>query len=206
MTTEPPADDGAAPPQEAGAAPAGAAPPPDNGAALAGAAPPTENGAASADAALAGAAPPPEDGTAPAGAARPTDDGAATDDAALAGAAPPPEAGAAAVGTAARGPDLRAGAPSGPPRRSRGGQHAARHGKPSRRWRGRPAARPAAGPPEVVQPPAMTASDLGGTSLDRALESLGSDSGDDAGGVSARTVPDPAASDSQPPPEAGDAP
>ncbi|HXZ75448.1 MAG TPA: glycosyltransferase, partial [Streptosporangiaceae bacterium] len=200
MTTEPPADDGAAPPTEAGAASpteagaalagvappteAGAASPTEAGAALAGVAPPTEAGAApptGSGAAPAGAAPPTEDGTATADAAPPPkDDAPAADDAtvgvAAAGAAPPPEAGAAAAGTAAPGSDLRAGALSGPPRRSRGGQHAARHGKPSRRWRGRPAARPAAGPPEVVQPPAVTASDLGGTSLDRALESVGSNS------------------------------
>ena len=43
------------------------------------------------------------------------------------------------------------GSAPAPPRRPRGGQHAARHGKPSRRWRGSPK-QPAASPPE---PPAL---------------------------------------------------
>jgi GT2 family glycosyltransferase len=107
---------------------------------------------------------------------------------------------------AAAGPDVRAEPPSGPPRRSRGGQHAARHGKPSRRWRGRPAARPAAGPSEDVQPPTVTASGPGGTSLDRTLENLGFHQGDDPGGVSASALPDSTATDSQPPSEFGDPP
>jgi hypothetical protein len=62
---------------------------------------------------------------------------------------------------AARGPG--AGAPSGAPRRPRG-QHAARHGKPPRRWRGGPGRRSEAGPPEVVPPSVLTAPDTGGTS------------------------------------------
>jgi GT2 family glycosyltransferase len=108
---------------------------------------------------------------------------------------------AAQPGTQA-GPDLRAGPPSGPPRRSRGGQHAARHGKPSRRWRGRPAA----GPPEVVPPSAVTAPGITGTSLDRTLQALGYHPGDDPGDVSSRAVPDPTATDPRPPWEVGDRP
>jgi hypothetical protein len=41
-----------------------------------------------------------------------------------------------------------------PVKRPRGGQHAARHGKPSRRWRG-PARQPASGPSDDHQPPTM---------------------------------------------------
>jgi GT2 family glycosyltransferase len=55
--------------------------------------------------------------------------------------------------------DASAGASSGPPKRSRGGQHAARHGKPSRRWRGsaRPLAPPPApGPSGHAAPPAVS--------------------------------------------------
>jgi GT2 family glycosyltransferase len=117
-----------------------------------------------------------------------------------AGSGPPAHAGA----HAAAGPDLRTGPPSGAPRRSRGGQHAARHGKPSRRWRGRPAGRPGAGPPEVVQPPVMTAP--GGTSRDRTLDNLDFHPGDDSGDVSSWAVPDPAATDPRPPWELGDRP
>jgi len=110
--------------------------------------------------------------------------------------------------SAAPGPgsDLRAGPPSGAPRRSRGGQHAARHGKPSRRWPGRPAARPAAGPSEVVQPPTMTAPGIVGTSPDRTLENLGFHQGDDPVDVSAGAVPDPTGTDPLAPQESGDRP
>jgi GT2 family glycosyltransferase len=50
--------------------------------------------------------------------------------------------------------DASVGASSGPPRRSRGGQHAARHGKPSRRWRGS-ARPPAPGPSAHAASPAV---------------------------------------------------
>jgi GT2 family glycosyltransferase len=194
MTTEPRADDAAAPPAEDRAA----APPAEDGAA----APPAEDDAAAPSAEDDGGRPPTEDGAS----APPTEDTAAAGGAAAADAADAATVGTAAAGTVTAGTDLPAGVPSGPPRRSRGGQHAARHGKPSRRWRGRPAARPAADPPEVVEPSAMTAPDLGGTSVDGALESLSAHSADDPGEASARAVPDPAAADLRPPREAGDAP
>jgi len=113
---------------------------------------------------------------------------------------PAPAVAAAAV------PDFRAGPPSGPPRRSRGGQHAARHGKPSRRWRGRPAAPPAAGPSEAVRPPAVTASGLNGTAQDGTRENPGFHQEDDPGEVSALALPDPTATDSRPPWAPGDPP
>jgi GT2 family glycosyltransferase len=50
------------------------------------------------------------------------------------------------------------GAPSGAPRRPRG-QHAARHGKPPRGWRGGPGRRSEAGPPEAVPPSPWPVSD-----------------------------------------------
>ena len=46
------------------------------------------------------------------------------------------------------------GPATAPVKRSRGGQHAARHGKPSRRWRG-PARQPASAPSDDHQPPTM---------------------------------------------------
>ena len=106
----------------------------------------------------------------------------------------------AMTGTAATG------APPGAPRRPRGGQHAARHGKPSRRWRSRPAARPGTGPAEVVQPPAMTAQGAGGTSLDQTQDNLGPHPGDESGGPPGSPPPDPAATDPRPPWDLGDQP
>jgi hypothetical protein len=58
------------------------------------------------------------------------------------------------------GPADGLGTQAGRPR----GQHAARHGKPPRRWRGGPGRRSEAGPPEVVPPSVLTAPDTGGTS------------------------------------------
>ena len=112
----------------------------------------------------------------------------------------------APAAAAATGPDFRAEPASGPPRRSRGGQHAARHGKPPRRWRGRQAPPPAADPSAVVPPPAVTATDLDGTALDRTTENLGVRQEDDPGEVSALAVPDPTATDSRPPWEIGNPP
>ncbi|HME66298.1 MAG TPA: glycosyltransferase, partial [Streptosporangiaceae bacterium] len=51
-------------------------------------------------------------------------------------------------------PQVDRGPATAPVKRSRGGQHAARHGKPSRRWRG-PARQPAPGPSDDHQPPTM---------------------------------------------------
>ena len=99
-----------------------------------------------------------------------------------------------------------AGTPSGARRRSRGGQHAARHGKPPRRWPGRPARRRGAGPPEVGQPPAMTARGTGGTSGDDTLENLGPHLADEPGDVPSWAAREPAATDSRPPWELGDRP
>ena len=99
-----------------------------------------------------------------------------------------------------------AGAPPAAPRRSRGGQHAARHGKPSRRWRRRPATRPGTGPAEVVQPPAMTAQGTSGTSRVHTQDSLGPHPGDESGGVPGWAPPDPAATDPRPPWDLGDRP
>jgi GT2 family glycosyltransferase len=119
----------------------------------------------------------------------PAADGA---DAALAGAdiyASGP-AGAQPQTHAARGPG--AGTPSGAPRRPRG-QHAARHGKPPRRWRGGPGRRSEADPPEAVPPSVLTAPDTGGTSRDYTLENLDFDPGDDPGELAPWPVSDPTA-------------
>ncbi|MFZ0187529.1 MAG: glycosyltransferase [Streptosporangiaceae bacterium] len=51
-------------------------------------------------------------------------------------------------------PQVDRGPATAPVKRSRGGQHAARHGKPSRRWRG-PARQPASAPSDDHQPPTM---------------------------------------------------
>jgi GT2 family glycosyltransferase len=84
--------------------------------------------------------------------------------------------------------DPGAPAPSGTgaPRRPRG-QHAARHGKPSRRWRG-PAKVPAAGPP------------------DPALEDSGSFPADEDEDISPWVTPDPMTTGSHAPWESGDRP
>jgi len=111
------------------------------------------------------------------------------------GASPQTAAGAAA-----------ASAPPGTPRRSRGGQHAARHGKPSRRWAGRRARRPEAGPPDVIQPSAMTAPGSAGTYRDHTLENVGPYLADEPGDVTSWAVPDPTATDPRPPWELGDRP
>ena len=94
-------------------------------------------------------------------------------------------------------------APVGPsseaPRRARGGQHAARHGKPSR-WRGG-TAKPAASPPAPTQSPPETGPDLGEFTEDRTLEHLdlftGADDGDGR-------LTDPTSAGQRPPWELGD--
>lgn len=91
-------------------------------------------------------------------------------------------------------PGPGAGAPSGAPRRPRG-QHAARHGKPPRRWRGGPGRRSEAGPPEVVPPSVLTAPGTDGTSRDYTLENLDFDPGDDSGELAPWPVSDPTATD-----------
>jgi hypothetical protein len=117
----------------------------------------------------------------------------------------PAAGGGVQAGPAAAGypfvPDAERSDASGAPRRSRG-QHAARHGKPPRRWRAGPARRPEAGSGEVVPPPVLTAPDTGGTSRDHTLENL--DFNPD--GDSPWPVPDPAATDPGSPWELGDRP
>jgi GT2 family glycosyltransferase len=98
------------------------------------------------------------------------------------------------------------GAPPGAPRRSRGGQHAARRGKPSRRRRSRPATRPETGPAEVVQPSAMTAQAAGGTSRDHTQDSPGPHPGDESGDLAGSAPRDPAATDPRPSWDVGDQP
>ena len=116
---------------------------------------------------------------------------------------PGPPAAAFAHPAASTGPALDAApardAAPGPARRSRGGgQHAARHGKPSRRQRGTPQVQAAASPPEAAPPPAMT----GGVSLET-LDFVTADAADDDFPAGA---PGPAASWPRPPWETGDRP
>jgi hypothetical protein len=93
------------------------------------------------------------------------------------------------------GPGLAPDTTPGPARRSRGGgQHAARHGKPSRRQRGNPPAQ--ASPPEAAPPPPMT----GGVSL----ETLDFVTADTAADDLPPDGPDRAADWSRPPWETGD--
>jgi GT2 family glycosyltransferase len=99
-----------------------------------------------------------------------------------------------------------AGTDPGTPRRPRGGQHAARHGKPSRRWRGpaKPAGRPAAKP--TVEPPAeppASPSALGPSGGPPALESLEPFPADDG---ESWVTPDPMTAGPRAPWESGDWP
>jgi GT2 family glycosyltransferase len=87
--------------------------------------------------------------------------------------------------------DASVGASSGPPRRSRGGQHAARHGKPSRRWRGS-ARPPAPGPSAHAAPPAVPDPDPF--------------PGDEDADLSPWVSPDPMTTGSHAPWESGDRP
>jgi GT2 family glycosyltransferase len=87
--------------------------------------------------------------------------------------------------------DASVGASSGPPRRSRGGQHAARHGKPSRRWRGS-ARPPAPGPSAHAAPPAVP--------------DLDPFPGDEDADLSPWVSPDPMTTGSHAPWESGDRP
>jgi hypothetical protein len=95
-----------------------------------------------------------------------------------------------------------AGPPSELPRRPRGGQHAARHGKPSR-WRGG-TPKPAASPPAATQSPAATGADLGVSEPDRTLEHSGFFTGDDNGDGPAQWLTDPTPDSQRPPWELGD--
>jgi len=87
-----------------------------------------------------------------------------------------------------------AAAASGPDRRPRGAQRAARHGKPPRRWRASPAGKPAAGSSDPSQPPAPPDPDA---------DSFPADAD-----VFSPALPDPAAAGprSRPPWELGDRP
>ena len=94
------------------------------------------------------------------------------------------------------------GPPSELPRRPHGGQHAARHGKPSR-WRGG-TAKPAASPPAATQSPAATDPDLAELEPDRTLEHSDFFTGDDNGDGPARWLADPTSASQRPPWELGD--
>jgi GT2 family glycosyltransferase len=89
--------------------------------------------------------------------------------------------------------DTSTGPAPGAARRPRGGQHAARRGKPSRRWRGSPPDQPAVGPPEVAESRIWTDPDL---------DSFPAGEDDD---VFSQAVPDPTAA-GPPPRELGDRP
>ena len=109
--------------------------------------------------------------------------------------APHPVAGPAPAPHPTAGPGLVPDTTPGPARRSRGGgQHAARHGKPSRRQRGNPPT--PASPPEAAPPPPMT----GGVSL----ETLDFVTADTAADDLPPDGPDRAAGWSRPPWETGD--
>jgi hypothetical protein len=94
---------------------------------------------------------------------------------------------------------ISAGPPPEAPRRPRGGQHAARHGKPSR-WRGGGGAKPAASPPAPTQTQSRVAAvpDLDEFEQDRTLERFDFFAGDEDGNGS--SGPDDPTSASQQPP------
>ena len=88
------------------------------------------------------------------------------------------------------------------PRRPRGGQHAARHGKPSR-WRGG-AAKPAASSPAAPQSAAAAGPDLAEFAPDRTLDHGDLFAGDDNGDGPAQWLTDPTSASQRPPWELGD--
>jgi GT2 family glycosyltransferase len=102
-------------------------------------------------------------------------------------------------------PGLEPGPDPGLARRPRGGQHAARHGKPSR-WRGGGAAKPAASLAAVTDSPVLTDPDGDGGSQDRALENFDLFNADGDASRPARRSPDPTAASQWPPWELGDQP
>jgi GT2 family glycosyltransferase len=92
---------------------------------------------------------------------------------------------------------------SGPPRRGHAGQHAARHGKPARRWRGSNAAKsdnpPPASPPPAGPPPARATRADPAPAGPPFLAQDADDGGPD------QAWPEPLATESRPPWEQGDA-
>ncbi len=103
----------------------------------------------------------------------------------------------ASVGAAPAGPE------PGSDKRPRGGQHAARHGKPSR-WRGGGAAKPAASLPPVAPSPVLTDPGADEGSPDRSLENFDYFQGNDDGGTPDGWLQDPASASQRPPWELGD--
>ena len=98
--------------------------------------------------------------------------------------------------------DTDAAQASGPARRGHVGQHAARHGKPARRWRGNNAAK-SAGQPPADQPPARrTRADPTPAGPPEVPPFLAQDTDD---GGPAQAWPGPVATESRPPWEHGDA-
>jgi hypothetical protein len=87
-------------------------------------------------------------------------------------------------------------------RRPRGGQHAARHGKPSR-WRGG-GTKPAASPPVAPQSPAAAGPDLAEFAPDRALDHDDFFARDDNGDGTAQWLTGPTSATQRPPWEIGD--
>jgi GT2 family glycosyltransferase len=114
------------------------------------------------------------------------------------GVAPRPEIG---VAVGASGGNAPAGPQPGPAKRPRAGQHAARHGKPSR-WRGA-VAKPTASLPGVTHSPVMADADGDEVSQDRSLEDFEVFHGGDDG-VPARRLQDPTLASPRPPWEPGD--
>jgi GT2 family glycosyltransferase len=104
---------------------------------------------------------------------------------------------ASSAGASSAGASPAGGTSSGPPRRSRGGQHAARHGKPSRRWR-RPAKPPAPAPAPVPGP--------SGHAVAPAGPDLDLFPGDEDADLSPWVSPDPMTTGSHAPWESGDRP
>ncbi len=111
---------------------------------------------------------------------------------------PRPEARASAGASAG---STSAGPGPDPARRPRGGQHAARHGKPSR-WRGGAVAQPVASLPAVTHSPGAPDGDEG--SPDRSPGSFDVFHGDDDAGMPARRLQDRAPDSQRPPWELGD--
>jgi GT2 family glycosyltransferase len=100
------------------------------------------------------------------------------------------------------GIDNFAGTAPDMPRRPRGGQHVARHGKPTRRWRGSPAARP----PELTQSPVMMDPGTGQASQGVSPEYLDFLPTEEDADVASRAARDPSAAGLRPPWESGDRP
>ncbi|HTX26525.1 MAG TPA: glycosyltransferase [Streptosporangiaceae bacterium] len=115
---------------------------------------------------------------------------------------PPRSENGASAGTFADSTPVRP--EPGLPKRARGGQHAARHGKPSR-WRGGGTAKPAPSHPALTQSPVITDPDEAEVSPDRPLEDFEFLGGDGDGGGPA-WLEDSSSASQRPPWELGDQP